>query len=235
MTCAAAGTIASNSTLWKGIRWCGWEPDRTPRTSSKGEYQAKVGTARARVDQGDRPGAQLLLDTPPQAGGESLEMGCASPSWTTRRGDGKSVGPGQSDGWQPVVIDESTPWVSRYRGLWGFFANDPTSGENAPAGPMYERSGEPRRSWYDPLGFVGLDKEPPPPAARGLLGPTGPASSSARPSWTDSSRRDSARSTCSASRWQAWKAIPICSLAIQACRTDGRAERRPTHYAAGVR
>ena len=34
---------------------------------------------------------------------------------------------------------------------------------------MYERSGEPRRSWYDPLGFVGLDKEPPPPAAEGLL------------------------------------------------------------------
>ncbi len=85
------------------------------------------------------------------------------------RGDGKSVGPGQEHRWDPVVIDESTPWVSRYRGLWGFFANDPTSGENAPAGPMYERSGEPRRSWYDPLGFVGLDKEPTPPAAKELL------------------------------------------------------------------
>ena len=82
------------------------------------------------------------------------------------RGDGKRVGPGQEHGWDPVVIDESTPWVSRYRGLWGFFANDPTSGENAPAGPMYERSGEPRRSWYDPLGFVGLAKEPSPPAAK---------------------------------------------------------------------
>jgi len=34
---------------------------------------------------------------------------------------------------------------------------------------MYERSGEPRRSWYDPLGFVGLDKEPTPPAAKELL------------------------------------------------------------------
>jgi hypothetical protein len=85
------------------------------------------------------------------------------------RGDGKSIGPGQEHRWDPVVIDESTPWVSRYRGLWGFFANDPTSGENAPAGPMYERSGEPRRSWYDPLGFVGLDKEPTPPAAKELL------------------------------------------------------------------
>jgi hypothetical protein len=86
------------------------------------------------------------------------------------RGDGRGIGPGQEYGWDPVVIDESTPWVSRYRGLWGFFPNDPVSGENAPAGPMYERSGEPRRTWYDPLGFVGLDKEPPPPAASGLLG-----------------------------------------------------------------
>src|SRR5262249_21658145 len=37
------------------------------------------------------------------------------------------------------------------------------SGENAPAGPMYNRDGSPRGSWYDPLGFSGLDKVPPPP------------------------------------------------------------------------
>jgi len=35
--------------------------------------------------------------------------------------------------------NESTPWVSQYRGLWGLFARDPISGENAPAGPMYNR------------------------------------------------------------------------------------------------
>jgi hypothetical protein len=85
------------------------------------------------------------------------------------RGDGKSVGPGQEHRWDPVVIDESTPWVSRYRGLWGLYANDPISGENAPAGPMYNRDGSPRQSWYDPLGFAGLDKEPPPPEAIRLL------------------------------------------------------------------
>jgi hypothetical protein len=85
------------------------------------------------------------------------------------RGDGKSVGPGQECGWEPVVIDESTPWVSRYRGLWGLYAHDPISGENAPAGPMYNRGGSPRQSWYDPLGFAGLDKEPPPPEAIDLL------------------------------------------------------------------
>jgi hypothetical protein len=85
------------------------------------------------------------------------------------RGDGVSIGPGQANAWSPVLIDESTPWVSQYRGLWGLFAHDPVSGENAPAGPMYNRDGSPRKSWYDPAGFAGLDKEPPPPLAVVLL------------------------------------------------------------------
>ncbi len=85
------------------------------------------------------------------------------------RGDGKSIGPGQSCTWSPVVVDESVPWVSEYRGLWGLYAHDPISGENAPAGPMYNPGGSPRQSWYDPLGFAGLDKEPPPPLAATLL------------------------------------------------------------------
>lgn len=81
------------------------------------------------------------------------------------RGDGLKVGHGQPRAWSPVQVDESTPWVSQYRGLWGLFARDPISGENAPAGPMYNRDGSPRSSWYDPLGFAGLDKIPPPPQA----------------------------------------------------------------------
>ncbi len=85
------------------------------------------------------------------------------------RGDGLSIGPGQPKTWQPEPIDESTPWVSQYRGLWGLFARDPISGENAPAGPMYNRDGSPRGAWYDPLGFAGLDKVPPPPDALRLM------------------------------------------------------------------
>ena len=38
-----------------------------------------------------------------------------------------------------------------------------------PAGPKYDRDGSPRRAWYDPVGFAGLDKEPPPPLAAELL------------------------------------------------------------------
>ncbi|HMK07585.1 MAG TPA: hypothetical protein VK449_00990, partial [Anaerolineales bacterium] len=35
------------------------------------------------------------------------------------RGDGLSIGPGGDKRWSPVVIDESTLWVSQFRGLWG--------------------------------------------------------------------------------------------------------------------
>jgi hypothetical protein len=85
------------------------------------------------------------------------------------RGDGLHIGPAESQTWSPVLIDDSTPWVSQYRGLWGLFARDPISGENAPAGPMYNRDGSPRGSWYDPLGFAGLDKVPPPPQMQQML------------------------------------------------------------------
>ena len=85
------------------------------------------------------------------------------------RGDGKIIGPGEDAEWSPSLIGDDTPWVGDYHGLWGLYANDPLSGENAPAGPMYDPDGHPRRSWYDPLGFAGLDKEPPPPATAEFL------------------------------------------------------------------
>lgn len=85
------------------------------------------------------------------------------------RGDGLRIGPGESQTWSPVLMDKSTAWVSQYRGLWGLYARDPISGENAPAGPMYNRDGTPRASWYDPLGFAGLDKVPPPPKMLQML------------------------------------------------------------------
>jgi hypothetical protein len=85
------------------------------------------------------------------------------------RGDGLSIGPGEAAEWTPVLMDPVPAWVTGYRGLWGLFARDPISGENAPAGPMYNRDGSVRAAWYDPLGFAGLDKVPPPPVERRLL------------------------------------------------------------------
>lgn len=82
------------------------------------------------------------------------------------RGDGLSIGPMQEKQWaEPEVISPASEWVRGYRGLWGLWARDPIAGENAPAGPMYERTGRVRLSWYDPIGWAGLDKQVPPDRA----------------------------------------------------------------------
>jgi hypothetical protein len=83
------------------------------------------------------------------------------------RGDGLSVGEGGDRIWdEPRLIADPTPdWVSDYRGLWGLYARDPFEGEDAPAGPMYNRDKSVSRAWYDPVGWAGLDKVPPPTEA----------------------------------------------------------------------
>lgn len=85
------------------------------------------------------------------------------------RGDGVAVGAHRTKSWTPIMLDPVPDWAFGYRGLWGLYARDPISGENAPAGPMYNRDGSPRSAWYDPLGFAGLDHVPPPPQERRLL------------------------------------------------------------------
>jgi hypothetical protein len=83
------------------------------------------------------------------------------------RGDGLTTGPGGDREWSPprVMQDPPPAWVVGYRGLWGLYARDPFEGENAPAGPMYNRDKSVRRAWYDPVGWAGLDKVPPPDEA----------------------------------------------------------------------
>ena len=78
------------------------------------------------------------------------------------RGDGIGIGGGEEHAWTPVLIEPAPAWITRFRGLWGFFARDPAAGENAPSGPMYNRDGTVRRAWYDPVGWAGLDDVPPP-------------------------------------------------------------------------
>ncbi len=78
------------------------------------------------------------------------------------RGDGLAIGPEQDVEWTPVAIDDSVAWVDEYRGLWGLDAQDPFAGESAPGGPKYNRDGTIRQSWYDPLGWAGLNKVAPP-------------------------------------------------------------------------
>jgi hypothetical protein len=80
------------------------------------------------------------------------------------RGDGLSIGEEGDRAWdEPRLLDGPIPdWVSGYRGLWGLYARDPFEGEDAPAGPMYNRDKSVARAWYDPVGWAGLDKVPPP-------------------------------------------------------------------------
>ena len=80
------------------------------------------------------------------------------------RGDGLRVGEGGDRTWdEPRLLDHPIPdWVSGYRGLWGLYARDPFEGEDAPAGPMYNRDKSVARAWYDPVGWAGLDKVPTP-------------------------------------------------------------------------
>ena len=79
------------------------------------------------------------------------------------RGDGLTIGTGGDREWSPPrLLDNPIPaWVHNYRGLWGLYTRDPFEGEDAPAGPMYNRDGSVARPWFDPVGWAGLDKVPP--------------------------------------------------------------------------
>ncbi|MDD1752641.1 MAG: hypothetical protein LUQ38_06065, partial [Methanotrichaceae archaeon] len=85
------------------------------------------------------------------------------------RGDGLSIGPGQEKSWIPILISESMGWAEDYRGLWGLDTKDRFGGERGPAGPKFNRDGTVRVSWYDPLGWAGLDKVIPPKNASSEL------------------------------------------------------------------
>jgi hypothetical protein len=84
------------------------------------------------------------------------------------RGDGRVIGAG-GEPWDAVVIDDATPWVRGYRGLWGLDTGDRLGGERGPAGPRYERDGTVRPSWADPVGWAGLAKVAPNPAVESEL------------------------------------------------------------------
>lgn len=100
----------------------------------------------------------ILRQGAPRGGDVVAERFFRVPFVDYARGDGKSVGPGCDTAWTPVCIDDDTPWVRNFRGLWGLDVRDIFAGELAPAGPRYTRDGTVRESWRDPLGWSGLRK-----------------------------------------------------------------------------
>jgi hypothetical protein len=134
----------------------------------RGEYQAEVPLpAPRRVKQLAAALANVWRERLGQADGDRRPL--RIPFVDFARGDGIGVGPGEDNVWTANLIDETTAWVSEYRGLWGLYARDPISGENAPAGPMFDRDGSPRPSWFDPLGFADLARVAPPPQQGAVL------------------------------------------------------------------
>jgi hypothetical protein len=102
------------------------------------------------------PVLRRILDRVRRHGRPAVAGGFAVPFVDYARGDGVAVGPGHDRTWHAAVIDDATPWVRGFRGLWGLDTRDPLGGERAPAGPRYERDGAVRRAWADPLGWAGL-------------------------------------------------------------------------------
>ena len=101
--------------------------------------------------------------------GSRVEAALSIPFVDYARGDGIAVGPEGDIAWTPIIVDDTTGWIDGFRGLWGLDTRDRFAGERAPAGPKYTRRGTARQSWNDPLGFLGLDKLPPPGRLPGVL------------------------------------------------------------------
>ncbi len=91
----------------------------------------------------------------------NAKAGVGIPYIDYARGDGLTVGPGQDRPWHGVLIDDETPWVFHYQGLWGNDTADPLGGERGPAGPRYEKTGLVRHPWGDVVGWSGLSKVAP--------------------------------------------------------------------------
>jgi hypothetical protein len=124
-----------------------------PYTRGLARLRVRLRRLWARLGQGDEPSAQEA-------------EGFRIPFVDFARGDGMRLGPLQHHEWDVRLLQATDhapapAWVDGFQGLWGLYSGDPL-GENAPPGPRYERDGLQRKRWYDPVGWSGLDKVPPP-------------------------------------------------------------------------
>ncbi|MEZ5226842.1 MAG: hypothetical protein R2710_09235 [Acidimicrobiales bacterium] len=103
--------------------------------------------------------ARSVLRIHDEATERGLGPALGAPFVESAVGDGRSI-----EHWDLRMIGDDTPWISDFRGLWGLDTGDPMEGERGPSGPKFDRQGDVRASWADPVGFVGLHGTPPPSA-----------------------------------------------------------------------
>lgn len=94
---------------------------------------------------------------------EGLGPALGVPFVDVAAGDGETI-----TAWDVRLLD-GQPWAEAYRGLWGADPGDPLQGERGPGGPKFDRRGQIRDSWADPLGFAGLHGTLPPSAMASRL------------------------------------------------------------------
>ncbi len=110
--------------------------------------------------------ARRALRIRDQAAERGLGPALGVPFVDAATGDGLEIG-----NWDLQLLDDDRPCLGDYRGLWGLDTGDPTNGERGPSGPKFDRNGDIRRSWADPVGFAGLHGSSPPSLAPPEDGP----------------------------------------------------------------
>ncbi|MEM9655723.1 MAG: hypothetical protein AAGA65_26790 [Actinomycetota bacterium] len=86
-----------------------------------------------------------------QAAERGLGPALGVPFVDAATGDGREI-----NVWDLQHLDNSRACFGSFKGLWGLDTGDPTNGERGPSGPKFDRSGDIRGSWADPVGFAGL-------------------------------------------------------------------------------
>lgn len=104
--------------------------------------------------------ARRMLRIRDQAAERGLGPALGMPFIDAATGDGRQI-----ERWNVQVLDEDRPCFGSFRGLWGLDTGDPTNGERGPSGPKFDRDGDIRRAWADPVGFAGLHGSTPPSRA----------------------------------------------------------------------
>lgn len=124
-----------------------------------GDYVTRIDVAALRPLLRAQRWLRRALRIRDDAADRGLGPALGAPFVDAATGDGR-----RSSDWDIRLLDESQPWLGRFRGLWGLDTGDPTGGERGPSGPKFSRNGEIRTSWADPIGFVDLHGTPPPSA-----------------------------------------------------------------------